>query len=202
MLHPSDIIDYYVSPTSPFVYLGHDAFCALVRERHVPVALKPIDLTRVFPVSGGLPLKQRAPQRQAYRLIELKRWSAHRHVALNVHPKHFPTTADLAACWVLAAAETSIDDALRLLGAIGRALWCDERDVSDAATLRDIASSIGLPIERLAERAAAADTRVHYDTPTQEAIDRGVFGVPTYVLRGEMFWGQDRLDFLARALAQ
>ena len=198
----SDVIDYYVSPGSPYVYLGHDAFCALVRERRVPVAVKPIDLTRVFPVSGGVPLKQRAAQRQAYRLIELRRWSAHRHVPLNVHPKHFPVATDLASCWVLAAAEAGTDDALRLLGGIGRALWSQERDVSDAATLRAIARDVGLDADRLAERAAAADTRVHYDTLTQEAIDRGVFGVPTYVVRGEMFWGQDRLDFLARALAQ
>jgi carboxymethylenebutenolidase len=198
----SDVVDYYASPTSPFVYLGHDAFCAIVRERRVPVAVKPIDLTRVFPVSGGLPLKQRAPQRQAYRLVELKRWSAHRHVPLNLHPKHFPVVTDFAALWVLAAAETSSDDALRLLGALGRAVWALERDVSDPATLRAVAAELGLPAERLAERAAAPDTRVHYSTLTQEAIDRGVFGVPTYVVRGEMFWGQDRLDFLARALAQ
>ena len=198
----SDVIDYYVAPTSPFVYLGHEAFCALVRDKRVPVAVKPIDLARVFPVSGGLPLKQRAPQRQAYRLVELKRWSAHRHVPLNPHPKHFPVASDLPALWVLAAAETSVDDALRLLGAIGRAVWCDERNVSDAATLGAIAASAGLPAERIEERAAAPDTRVHYDTLTQEAIDRGVFGVPTYVVRGEMFWGQDRLDFLGRALAQ
>ena len=198
----SDVIDYYVSPGSPFVYLGHAAFCALVRERRVPVAVKPIDLTRVFPVSGGVPLKQRAAQRQAYRLIELRRWSAHRHVPLNVHPKHFPVATDLASCWLLAAQEAGTDDALRLLGGIGRALWSQERDVSDAATLRAIARDLGLDADRLAERAAAADTRVHYDTLTQEAIDRGVFGVPTYVVRGEMFWGQDRLDFLARALAQ
>jgi len=198
----SDVIDYYVSPGSPYVYLGHEAFCALARERRVPVAVKPIDLTRVFPVSGGVPLKQRAAQRQAYRLIELRRWSAHRHVPLNVHPKHFPVATDLASCWVLAAEEAGTDDALRLLGGIGRALWSQERDVSDAATLRAIARDLGLDADRLAERAAAADTRVHYDTLTQEAIDRGVFGVPTYVVRGEMFWGQDRLDFLARALAQ
>jgi 2-hydroxychromene-2-carboxylate isomerase len=198
----SDVLDYYVSPVSPFVYLGHAAFCDMVRARRVPVALKPIDLGRVFPVSGGLPLKQRAPQRQAYRLVELRRWALHRHVHLNPHPKHFPVASDLAACWLLAAAETSVDDGLRLLGAIGRAIWAEERDVADPATLRALASDLGLDIERVAERAGATDTRVHYETLTQEAIDRGVFGVPTFVLNGEMFWGQDRLDFLGRALAQ
>ncbi|HEY1327113.1 MAG TPA: 2-hydroxychromene-2-carboxylate isomerase [Casimicrobiaceae bacterium] len=198
----SDVLDYYVSAASPFVHLGHAAFCELVQSRRVPVALKPIDLGRVFPVSGGLPLKQRAPQRQAYRLVELRRWSLHRGVPLNLHPKHFPVAGDLSACWLLAAAENDVSDGLRLLGAIGRALWAEDCNVADPATLRALAGGLGLDVERLAERAAAPDTRTHYDTLTQEAIDRGIFGVPTYVLNGEMFWGQDRLDFLARALAQ
>jgi 2-hydroxychromene-2-carboxylate isomerase len=198
----ADVIDYYVSPTSPFTYLGHAAFCDLVRAQGVPVALKPIDLARVFPVSGGLPLKQRAPQRQAYRLVELRRWALHRQLPLNPQPRHFPVTNDAAACWLLAAAEASVDGALRLLGAIARATWAEERDVADPATLAALARDLGFDFERLAARAGAVDTRLHYDTLTQEAIDRGVFGVPTYVVRGEMFWGQDRLDFLARALAQ
>ena len=198
----TDVIDYYVSPVSPWTYLGHDAFVALAREHRAPVALKPIDLGRVFPVSGGLPLPKRAPQRQAYRLVELRRWSAHRGIAFNATPKHFPVPAELPSLWVVAATQDDGDAGLRLLGAIGRAYWAEERDVGDPAVLRALAGECGLDGARLAERAAAPDTRMHYDTLTQEAIDRAVFGVPTYVLRGELFWGQDRLDFLGRALAQ
>jgi 2-hydroxychromene-2-carboxylate isomerase len=198
----TDSIDYYVSPISPWTYLGHEALLALVKQHGTPVAVKPIDLGRVFPVSGGLPLPKRAPQRQAYRLVELKRWSAHRGIAFNLTPKHFPAPAEPASLWIVAAAQEDEAAGLRLLGAIGRAYWADERDIGAADTLRAIATEAGLDGAALAERAAAPDTRIHYDTLTQEAIDRGVFGVPTYVLRGEMFWGQDRLDFLGRALAQ
>lgn len=198
----TDVVDYYVSPVSPFTYLGHEAFVALARQHRAPVALKPIDLGRVFPVSGGLPLGKRAPQRQAYRLVELKRWSAHRGVRLNPQPAHFPVPAELASLWVLAAAQADVEQGLRLLGAVGGACWSDERDIADVATLRALATALGMDVAALEERAGAADTRVHYDTLTQEAIDRGVFGVPSYVYRGEMFWGQDRLDFLGRALAQ
>lgn len=198
----TDVIDYYLSPVSPWTYLGHDAFVALAREHRAPIALKPIDLGRVFPVSGGLPLARRAPQRQAYRLVELRRWSAHRGIKLNATPRHLGTPAEPSSLWVLAAAQDDVDAGLRLLGAIGRAYWAEERDIGDDATLRALAAECGLDAARTAERAAAADTRMHYDTLTQEAIDRAVFGVPTYVLRGELFWGQDRLDFLGRALAQ
>jgi 2-hydroxychromene-2-carboxylate isomerase len=198
----TDVVDYYVSPVSPFVYLGHEAFVELSRAHRAPVAVKPVDLGRVFPVSGGLPLAKRAPQRQAYRLVELKRWSAHRGIRLNPAPRHFPVSAELASLWVLAAAQSDAEQGLRLLGAAGRACWSEERDIGDVATLRDLAASLDLDAAALQSRAAAPDTRMHYDTLTQEAIDRGVFGVPTYFYRGEMFWGQDRLDFLGRALAQ
>ena len=198
----TDVVDYYVSPVSPYVYLGHEAFVALARKHRAPVALKPIDLGRVFPVSGGLPLAKRAPQRQAYRLVEIKRWAAHRGIKLNPMPRHFPAPAELSSLWVLAAAQLDVDAGLRLLGAVGRAYWSEERNIGDVATLRVLATDNAMDAAALEERASAPDTRMHYDTLTQEAIDRGVFGVPTYVHRGEMFWGQDRLDFLARALAQ
>ncbi|MGH8801060.1 MAG: DsbA family protein, partial [Casimicrobiaceae bacterium] len=96
-------IDYYFTPTSPWSYLGHDRLVVLARRHRAEIAVKPIDLGRVFPVSGGLPLKQRAPQRQAYRLVELARWSKHLGVALNAQPAHFPVSGDLAAKWILAA---------------------------------------------------------------------------------------------------
>ena len=198
----TDVVDYYLSPGSPWTYLGHAAFVALARERRASVAVKPIDLGRVFPVSGGLPLNKRAPQRQAYRLVELKRWAGHRGVPINLQPRHFPAPAELASCWILAATEVGEDAALDLVGALGRALWAEERDIADVGTVRAIAEGLALPVDRLAERAGAPDTKMHYETLSQEAIDRGVFGVPSYVVRGEMFWGQDRLDFLGRALAQ
>ena len=195
-------VDYYMTPVSPYVYLGHARFVALARKHGATVAVKPIDLGEVFPVSGGLPLAKRAPQRQAYRLTELRRWSHWLQVPMNVQPAHFPTSAGLASRFVLAALEESDEAALDLLGAIGRALWAEERDVADPATLAAIATAQGRDAVALAERADAPDIATRYKVLTQEAIDRGVFGAPTYVYGGELFWGQDRLDFLDRALAK
>jgi 2-hydroxychromene-2-carboxylate isomerase len=198
----SKTVDYYFTPVSPFAYLGHDRFVAMARRHDATIAVKPIDLGKVFPVSGGLPLKQRAPQRQAYRLLELKRWSSYLRIPLNVHPAHFPVPADLASKWILAALEQSSDAALALAGALGRALWAEERNIAERDTLAAIATAQGLDPVALHERANAPDTATHYAMLTQEAIDRGVFGSPTYVDGGELFWGQDRLDFLDRALAK
>jgi 2-hydroxychromene-2-carboxylate isomerase len=195
-------VDYYFTPVSPFTYLGHDRFVAIARARQATIAVKPIDLGRVFPVSGGLPLRQRAPQRQAYRLVELKRWSSFLHVPLNPQPAHFPVPADLAAKWILAVLERGTHAALDFAGALGRAIWAEDRNIADRDTLAAIATAQGHDAAALDERANAPDIAQRYDVLTREAIDRGVFGAPTYVFGGELFWGQDRLDFLDRALAK
>ena len=196
------LIDYYMTPISPYVYLGHERFVAIARRHGATIAVKPINLGLVFPVSGGLPLSKRAPQRQAYRLVELTRWSRYLQVPLNLHPAHFPVSADLASRFVLAALERSTDAALDLALAFSRALWTQECDISDPATLQAISAGCGSDAATLAARAEAPDIGMRYAALTQEAIDRGIFGTPTYVYAGELFWGQDRLDFLDRALAK
>ena len=196
-------VEYFFTPVSPFTYLGHERFVAMAGRHGVSIDVKPIDLGPVFAVSGGLPLKQRAPQRQAYRLVELARWSKHLGLPLNLQPRHFPVPAAIASKWILAAvAQEGAGGALKLTGALLRAVWAEERNIADADTLAAIASEQGFDAKRLAERAAAADIGARYDALTQEAIDRQVFGAPTYIYRDEPFWGQDRLDFLDRALAK
>ena len=196
------LIDYYFAPISPFVYLGHDRFVAIARKHGATIAVKAINLGEVFPVSGGLPLSKRAPQRQAYRLVELKRWSDYLDISINVQPRFFPVNGDLAAAWILAAQEQGVVQALTLTGAVGRAIWEQERDVAAESTLMEIAADVGLDAVGLSRRAASAEIVARYKALTQEAIDRQVFGAPTYMYRDELFWGQDRLDFLDRALAE
>jgi len=196
------LIDYYFATISPFMYLGHERFVALARRHGATIAVKPINFGEVFPVSGGLPLSKRAPQRQAYRLAELQRWSEHLNIPLNYQPKYFPVNGDLAAYWILAAMEQGLAQALDLTGAIGRAIWVQERDVAAESTLIAVAGEIGLDPGVLARRAAADEIIGRYKALTQEAIERKVFGAPTYIYRDELFWGQDRLDFLDRALAK
>jgi 2-hydroxychromene-2-carboxylate isomerase len=196
------LIDYYMTPISPYVYLGHERFVAIARRHGATIAVKPINLGLVFPVSGGVPLSKRAPQRQAYRLVELTRWSRYLQVPLNLHPAHFPVSADLASRFLLAALERSTDAALDLALAFSRAVWTQDRDIADPATVHSLAAASGGDAATLAARAEAPDIATRYAALTLEAIDRGIFGAPTYVYAGELFWGQDRLDFLDRALAK
>lgn len=199
-------VDYWFAPQSPWTFLGHARFAALADRLGVEVSIKPLDAPKMFAASGGLPLAQRPAQRQAYRLVELRRFSAALDVPLRLHPKFFPVAGDAAARMILAAMDArGTHAAMTLIGAIGAAVWTAERDIADEARLIELADAHQFDGRALAAASKQASIQQRYERNTQTAIATQVFGVPTYVPqfgphRGELFWGQDRLDFLERAL--
>lgn len=198
----SKTVDYYFAPQSPWTYLGHERFAAMAEQANAAVRVFPVDLGRVFPVSGGLPLPKRAPQRQAYRLLELKRFSEYLKLPMNISPKYFPVGGDDAARLIIAVdLHDGTAQAMRITGAILKACWAQERNIASEITFAEILQALGLPLERI-EQAHSQAVQTRYDVDTQRAIDMGVFGAPTYVVEGELFWGQDRLDFVQRKLME
>ena len=194
-------IDYYFTPQSPWTYLGHERFADMAHRAGASIRLLPTDFGKVFAVSGGLPLGQRAPQRQAYRLTELTRFSQHLQLPMHVKPRFFPVAGDDAARLIIAVdLHDGVDAAMRLSGAVFKAVWSEERNIADADVLGQLLSEQGLSTERQ-QQAASAEVAQRYAANTQQAIDNAVFGAPSYVVDGEMFWGQDRLDFVERKLA-
>jgi 2-hydroxychromene-2-carboxylate isomerase len=193
-------VDYFFSPVSPWTYLGGARLDAMVRRHGAVLRYKPCDYGKVFPVSGGLPVGQRPKQRQAYRLTELERWRDFLGIKLTIQPRHFPVASDFAARTVVAARQAGADPG-RLANALLRAVWAEERDVSDRATVAAICGECGPDGAALTAAADGAAARAELDANTAEAIERQVFGAPTYIYRDKLYWGQDRLDFLDRALA-
>ncbi len=196
------VVDYYFAPQSPWTYLGHLRFWDVARAAGATIRVRPVDLGgKVFPVSGGLPLSKRAPQRQAYRLLELRRFSEWLHAPINVEPKFFPVAGDDAARLITAVEmKDGADAAMHITDAVLRAVWVEERNIADEATLAALLRERELPPQRLDESQSQA-VQERYEANTRAAIDAGVFGAPSYVVDGEIFWGQDRLDFLQRRLA-
>jgi 2-hydroxychromene-2-carboxylate isomerase len=194
-------VDYYFAPQSPWTYLGHARFAAMARAAGAAIRVLPVDLGgKVFPISGGLPLPKRAPQRQAYRLLELKRYSEFLQIPLNPQPKYFPVNGDDAACLIIAVdLHDGSEAAMKLTGAVLAACWAQERNMADEKVLAELLAEQGLDAKRL-EQAWSQTARERYEAYTQQAIDAGVFGAPSYVIDGEIFWGQDRLDFVERKL--
>lgn len=194
-------IDYYLSLNSPWTYIGSAPFAEIARRHGAEVNVKPAKFGPIFEQTGGLPLPKRSPERQAYRMVELKRWREVRELPLNVEPKHFPSD-EVAATRLVIAASLQGRDAHKLSLELGRAIWEREELFADPAVMASAAQRAGLDVEALrAVSPSDAELDALYEQFTQEALKAGVFGAPSYVLpSGEIFWGQDRLDLLDRAL--
>lgn len=192
-------VGYWFSTASPWAWLGSARFARLVERAQAHVQVRPVDLGAVFAATGGTPFPSRSPARQSYRQLELARWSERLGVPIRLEPAHYPVDRAPSSRLVLAAREHGVD-ALGLSQAVLRAIWSEDRDIADWATLQDIARGIGLDGAALVESARDLRMQARYVQNTQAAIAAGVFGSPTYVVDGERFWGQDRLDFLEERL--
>jgi 2-hydroxychromene-2-carboxylate isomerase len=192
-------VTVYYALQSPWTYFGWARLRELVAQSGATAHYRPIQIAPVFEASGTLVLAKRPKQRQAYRLMELRRWRDHLRIPLNLHPKHFPVDESLAARIAIAHRQRG-GDIGALSQAMMEAVWAQERNLADRATLLEIAQEQGADGPTLLEAAEKPAVREEYDANSQAAIDQGVFGMPTFVIDDELFWGQDRLDFVGRAL--
>jgi 2-hydroxychromene-2-carboxylate isomerase len=192
-------VDYYFSLSSPWAYIGHALFREVVSSYGIKVNHKPVFLFDLFSETGGLPLAKRHPVRQRYRMLELQRWRDKRGLNFHLRPAHTPFNGRLADGVVLAAIEAGHDPDAFLRRAFA-AVWEDQLNLADADVLVRLADASGLPGKALVERSASEDISATYEKNRQDALAVDVFGSPAYVLDGEAFWGQDRIELLADAL--
>lgn len=187
-------IDYFFSTTSPYTYLGGTRLEEIAARHEATVVYKPVDLRALFPRTGGLALPQRHPARQAYRLQELQRQSRKTGLPIHLQPRHWPVNAAPSAYAIIAAQTAGGGDLGGLVHGFCAACWAEERDVSDDAVIRELLSVHGFD-PALADRGLLAGAET-YARNLEEAVSRGVFGAPFYIVGEEMFWGQDRLGDL------
>ena len=192
-------VDYYFSLQSPWAYIGHKLFREVANAHDLQVNYKPVVLVDLFSETGGLPLMKRHPARQRYRMVELQRWRDKRGLKFHLQPKSWPFNARLADGVVIAAVEAGLDPDKYMRRAFA-AVWQDQLNMADPQTIAKIADETGLPGQKLVERSASDAIGAIYEQNRQDAIAADVFGSPVYVLDGEVFWGQDRIELLADAL--
>ncbi|MBL4581226.1 MAG: 2-hydroxychromene-2-carboxylate isomerase [Gammaproteobacteria bacterium] len=191
-------IDYYLSLISPWSYLGHAKLVKMAEQHDAAISIWPVDFSVIFSSTGGLPLPKRSEQRKAYRMQELRRWRDHTKVELNLEPKHFPVSDKLAATMVVNLRKQDASKAIRLAGACLGACWLEERDISNADTLLAIAAENNLDGDALLVDRDAVTEEIAKDSA--KAVELGVFGAPSYRFGEQLFWGQDRLEFLKKEL--
>src|SRR3954470_8746095 len=192
-------VDYYFSFQSPWAYIGHNVFRNVAKTYDLKVNYKPVVLVDLFSETGGLPLMKRHPVRQRYRMVELQRWRDKRGLTFHLQPSNWPFNARLADGVVIAAIEAGLDpDRFLQRGFAG--VWEDQLNLADAATLAKLGDESGLPGQQLVQRSATEAISAAYEQNRQHALAADVFGSPVYVLDGEVFWGQDRIELLGDAL--
>ena len=189
-------IEYYYSVASPYAYMGIDRFQDLVKKYSLEVLEKPFDLVgKVFPETGGVPVPKRHPARQKYRLIEIERFGKKNNLKINKQPKFFPPAdPHKAALFTIATIENG--QSLNFGKEVLTKLWADEQDISQDMVLENICKKLNINFSELKKQAETEEIKNIYLSNSQEAIDKGVFGAPSFILDDELFWGQDRLDFL------
>ncbi|MDR3471107.1 MAG: DsbA family protein [Devosia sp.] len=198
MPRPPRLLQIFYGISSPWAYFGARRAEAVAAAAGAEIVLRPI---RIIEANGGIPLRSRPDARQRYHAVELDRWRKYLGMPFNLTPKFYPCrTVEPAAQAVIAAQQAGLD-AKSFSIAIQRALWAEDRDIADLETLRELAhATIGEAGEALVVDPQLPGIVAEWQDNLAEAERRGVFGTPTYVVGNELFWGQDRLDFVARAL--
>lgn len=195
------VIDYYFSVLSDWAYMGGERFENLGRRYRARINHMPMKLAELYASTGGIVLQNRSVQRQDYRVVELERWRDKLGIPITLHPKYYPTNDTLAACSIIAAARLGLD-AGRLTNLIHRAIWVEEQDISDEDTLRRLIGALTPDTGKVLDAAQSTEVLETLDRNTREAGKRGVFGSPFYIFDDQIYWGQDRLDFLDEQLAR
>lgn len=189
-------VEYYYSVASPYAYLGVKKFQEIVKKYSLEVIEKPIDLVgTVFAETGGTPVPKRHPSRQKYRLIEIERFGKKLNININKQPKFFPPAdPHMAALFTIASikAGLSIDFGKEVL----TKLWSEEKDISQDSVLEEVCSKFKLNFNEIKTLANSEEVKGIYLSNSNDAIAKGVFGAPSFIMNNELFWGQDRLDFL------
>ena len=187
-----------MSHGSPWTFLGHKKVNEISKINNCELDIMPVNYGEIFPVSGGLPVHKRPLQRQKYRLQELKRWSEFLKIKLNPEPKHFPSRSLLPSKVIISVKILNFENVNDIAYAIMEGLWIKELNIDDPKNLKKILTRFIKTADEVIDFSESKQVEKEMNKYTKEAIDLAVFGAPTYIIDNQIYWGQDRLDFLER----
>ena len=193
-------IDYFMITLSPFCYLAGDELEHIAEKHGATIAYKPVNLLQIFAATGGIVPADRHPARQAYRMQELTRVAKAKGLPINLKPAFFPSNPVPSCYSVINAQNSGGGDVAGLCQSFLRACWAEEKDVAEDIVLRACLTENGFDPDLV--NSGLLSGAVVFERNTEEAIKKGVFGAPTYVVGDQIFWGQDRLNYLDEYLVE
>ena len=193
-------LDYFMSHGSPWTFLGHKRLGEIIKKYKVKLNMLPVNYGEIFPISGGLPVSKRPIQRQKIRLQELKRWSKFLDINLISQPTSFPSKTMLPSLLIIASQMIKTNKDFELAHNIMNALWVEDLDIDDENVLLSILNKMDLSSKEILSLANSEECSNTMQRFTKIAIEKNVFGAPTFIIDDQIYWGQDRLDFVDRHL--
>ncbi len=194
-------IEYFFTPLSGFAYLGHQRFIKLAENYSAKVAFYPVKIASVFEANQSVAPAKQSPSRLAYRQADMKRWGEHLDLPLNLKPKFWPTPDLLAGKCIIAAGKLGMSQAV-VAQALMSGVWAKDKNIADLNDVNTLLSDAGLAATEILDHASASDIEQTQENYTKRAIEKGVFGSPTFIIEGELYFGQDRLNFVEAHLAR
>lgn len=194
-------IEYFYSAHSAYAYLGSSRLTEIAGAAGAVIIHKPVDLHLVLDAIGRSDFAGRPAAHKAYYFKrEIDRWAEYRNApVLGFRPTHHDNDNSLANGMLIAGLQQGMNITGLAYGLL-EGHWRYDADLADRDTLADLAGKTGIDPEPLLSAALSEEIQAIYRANTQEAIDRSMFGSPTYFVDGDMFYGQDRLDLVERAL--
>ncbi|MDR6266099.1 2-hydroxychromene-2-carboxylate isomerase [Roseobacter sp. N2S] len=193
-------IDYFTITLSPFAYLAGQGLEEVAKKHGATITYKPFNLMQVFEQTGGTPPAKRHPARQAYRMQELARIAKRNNLPINLKPAYFPANPAPSCYALIAAQDAGGGDLGGLCQGFMSACWAEDKDLADDAVIRACLEANGFD-PKLADSGLLSGAQT-FEKNTEEALQRNVFGAPSYVVGDQVFWGQDRLSYLDDYLSE
>jgi 2-hydroxychromene-2-carboxylate isomerase len=193
-------VEYFMSHGSPWTFLGHKRLGEIIKKYKVKLNMFPVNYGEIFPISGGLPVSKRPVQRQKIRLQELKRWSKFLDINLIPQPTSFPSKSMLPSLLIIASQIMKTNKDFELAHNIMNALWVEDLDIDDENILLSILNKMDFSSEEILSLAKSEECSNTMQIFTKIAIEKNVFGAPTFIIDDQIYWGQDRLNFVDRHL--
>ncbi len=193
-------LDFYFDYSSPFAYLAATQIERISREKQAVLHYKPFLLGGLFKAIGTpvVPLFSFNAPKQKYYQRDLQLWAQHWNVPL-IQPSIFPLNTVKPLRLTLVALKESPESAPALIACIFKAFWADGKDISSEIVLEELLQASNCPADWL-QKIASPQVKEALREATTRAVTRGLCGAPSFDVGGQLFWGQDRLDFVSKAL--
>ena len=193
------ILDYYFATPSPWAYFATPRIKKIQEKYNLKINWKPCNLAKIFSINGTLNVKDRPLPVQINRLNELKRWSDFLNMPNSIKPKYFPVDPTISHKIIIIAQNKNMDP-FDITFTFMKSVWADEKDITDDETIKNICKQNNISSDSILDEANSSEINNQYLKNTEEALKNNVWGSPTFIYNNELFWGQDRIEFLERAI--